>query len=116
MVTQLGIHLVCLSSRFVGWMWTTWPHIDLSPTLSRTEKVCDGSLSNHVNRHHLVGIVLLAGWRRQQVFVGRSKSDDLQLKFSVQGSLMGDYSEDATDMFQRHEVRHHFFADDVQGF
>ena len=29
---------------------------------------------------------------------------------------MGDYSEDATDMFQRHEVRHQFFADDVQGF
>jgi len=60
--------------------------------------------------------------RSQVVSVGESKSDSLPLHFGVpQGSVLGpkrfiEYTEDVDDLFVRHSMRHHLFADDMQGF
>ena len=59
--------------------------------------------------------------RRQVVYAGKSESDNISLQFGVpHGSVLGprvfaQYAEEVADIFQRHEVRHHLFADDMQG-
>jgi len=60
--------------------------------------------------------------RSQVVRVGESESDSLPLHFSVpQGSVLGPkrfikYTEDIDDLFVRHDMCHHLFAVDMQGF
>ena len=60
--------------------------------------------------------------RSQVVRVCESESDSLPLHFGVpQGSVLGskrfiEYTEDVDDLFVRHGVCHHLFADDLQGF
>ena len=59
--------------------------------------------------------------QRQVVYAGKTESDHMALQFSVpQGSVLGprlfvQYAEDVDDIFQRHGVHHHLFADDMQG-
>ena len=56
------------------------------------------------------------------VRVGESDSDSLPLHFDIpQGSVLGpkrfiEYTEDVHDLFVRHGMCHHLFADDMQGF
>jgi len=59
--------------------------------------------------------------RRQVVYAGKTESDNISLQLGIpQGSVLGprvfaQYAEDFADIFQRNEVRHHLFADDMQG-
>ena len=54
------------------------------------------------------------------MYAGKTESDNIWLQFIVpQGSVLGlhvfaQYAEDVADNF-RHEVRHHLFADNIQG-
>ena len=60
--------------------------------------------------------------RRQVVYAGKTESDNIALQFGVpQGSVLGprvfvQYAEDVDDIFRRHRVHHHLFADDMQGY
>ena len=60
--------------------------------------------------------------RSQVDRVGESEFDSLPLHLGVlQGSVLGpkrfiEYTEDVDDVFVRHSMRHHLFADDMQGF
>ena len=59
--------------------------------------------------------------RTQVVVSGADSSSVRQLKVGApQGSVLGPrsfiiYAEDVTDIFSRYQVRHHIFADDMQG-
>ena len=59
--------------------------------------------------------------RSQVVHVAGSETDAMVLQFGVpQGSVLGprifiEYAEDVSDVFVRHAMRHHLFADDMQG-
>jgi len=59
--------------------------------------------------------------RHQTVHFGGTASDDTTLLFSVpQGSVLSpkvfsQYAEDVEDIFRRHNIHHHLFADDMQG-
>ena len=60
--------------------------------------------------------------RRQVVYAGKTESDNIALQFGVpQGSVLGlrvlvQYAEDVDEIFRRHGVHHHLFADDMQGY
>jgi len=59
--------------------------------------------------------------RRQVVYAGKTESHYIALQFGVpQGSVLGlrvfvQYVQDVNDIFQRHAVHHHLFADDMHG-
>ena len=59
--------------------------------------------------------------RTQVVVTGTDSSSVCELKIGTpQGSVLGPrsfvtYAEDVTEVFQQHRVRHHLFADDMQG-
>ena len=59
--------------------------------------------------------------RSQAIRSSASQSDDVVLRFSVpQGSVIGpkrfiEYVEDVDSLFEKHHLRHHLFADDMQG-
>ena len=59
--------------------------------------------------------------RRQVVYAGKTEFDYTALQFGVpQGSVLCPrvfvhYAEDVDDIFQRHGVHHHLFADDMHG-
>ena len=60
--------------------------------------------------------------RRHVVYTGKTESDNIALQFGVpQGSVLGprvfvQYAEDVEEIFWRHGVHHHLFADDMQGY
>ena len=55
------------------------------------------------------------------VYAGKTETDYIALQFGVpQGSVLGlrvfvQYAEDVDDIFRRHRLHHHLFADDMQG-
>lgn len=59
--------------------------------------------------------------RSQAIRSGANQSDDVALRFGVpQGSVIGpkrfiEYVEDVDSQFVKHQLRHHLFADDMQG-
>ena len=59
--------------------------------------------------------------KSKEIFLGLNKTP-VPLHFGVpQGSVLGpkrfiEYTEDGNDLFVRHSMRHHLFADDMQGF
>ena len=59
--------------------------------------------------------------RRRVVYAGKTECDYIVLQFGVpQGSVLGLcvfvlYAEDIDDIFWRHGVPYHLFADDTQG-
>jgi len=60
--------------------------------------------------------------RSQVVHASRSESGGMTLKYGVpRGSVLGprifiEYAEDVSDIFAFHGLRHHLFADDMQGY
>jgi len=74
--------------------------------------------SGHVTKIKLVAEFLSNC--RQVVYAGKTESDYMTLQFSVpQESVLSQcvfvqYAEDVNDIFQRHGVHHHLFADDMQ--
>ena len=59
--------------------------------------------------------------RTQVIVTGSDSSSICHLRTGApQGSVLGPrsfvaYAEDVTDVFQHHNIRHHLFADDMQG-
>jgi len=59
--------------------------------------------------------------RSRAIRSGENQSDDIALRFGVpQGSVIGpkqfiEYVEDVDSQFEKHHLRHHMFADDMQG-
>ena len=58
--------------------------------------------------------------RSQAIRLGISKTDDVSLKFGVsQSSITGpkrfiEYAEDVINQFNKNDLRHHLFADNMQ--
>lgn len=58
--------------------------------------------------------------RSQAIRLGINQTDDVSLKFGIpQGSVTGpkrfiEYAEDVIDQFNKNDLRHHMFADDMQ--